>query len=154
MNRLPPEYRRRLYINCSIVAAFVGFFAIVGRLGERDATTAIVWFLALLLLFTAVWPLIQLLRCHPRPKRASFILYAAWICAYAYVAVATVLRLPGIAAALLVGGVLMIAFFVLYRKLIFPDFFKGEFRARWRTIRQAQRDAKAERESLVKRSRM
>jgi uncharacterized membrane protein len=50
----------------------------------------------------------------------AFIFYATWILAYS-----------GVAIAALLGMVLMLAFFIVYRRLVFPEFFDGGFRTRW-----------------------
>jgi len=135
LDRLPPDYRRRAYINLAIVAAvFIGF-ANVGRLGKHGGVIAIEWFLGLSVLYLCVWPVVTLVRAKPKPPTAAFVLLGAWIAAYAYVAVeiAFDLRLPGDVLALLAGAVLMVAFFVTYRGFLFP-----RFKERFAAVRAAK----------------
>ncbi len=73
----------------------------------------------------------------------AFALYGAWTFAYLYVAAAFFgASLPGVVVALLLGLVLMLAFLIIYRKVVFPDFFDGAIAGRWRAIRAAQRGIK------------
>jgi len=135
LDRLPPDYRRRAYINLAIVAAvFIGF-ANVGRLGKHGGVIAIEWFLGLSVLYLCVWPVVTLVRAQPKPPSSAFLLFASWIAAYAYVGAAIPLKhdLPGDSLALLIGVVLMIAFFVRYRGFLFP-----RVRERFTAVREAQ----------------
>lgn len=146
LNRLPPEYRRRYYTNLAAIAGFLVFVGIVARLGKQEGSIAVLAFVGFILLFTCVWPLVRLLQCKPRPKRTAFLLYGAWILAYAYVGAAFFVQgLPGVPVVLVLGCVLMWAFFIVYRRIVFPGMFDGGFKARWHMVREAQRAEQAER---------
>jgi hypothetical protein len=150
LNRLPSEYRRRYYTNVAVIAGFVVFFVIVGRLGKQQASLAILSFIGFLLLFMCVWPLVRLLQCNPRPKRSAFIFYATWIIAYAYVGIAFFVQgLPAVPIAAVLGLVLMWAFLIAHRRVIFPNAFDGGFRTRWQMIREAQRAERAEGDAML-----
>lgn len=150
LNRLPAEYRRRYYTNLAAIVAFLVFIGIVGRLGKHEASLAILGFIGFLLIFMAVWPLVRLLQCRPRPKRTAFIFYATWIFAYGYVgATFFVPGLPGWPIAALIGMLMMCAFFIVYRGILFPGLFDGGFHARWQMVREAQRADRAARESFM-----
>lgn len=146
LNRLPPEFRRRYYTNLAAIAAFIVFIGVVGRLGKHEGSLAILGFIGFILIFMCAWPLVRLLQCNPRPKQTAFIFYATWILAYAYVGAAFFVRglLPGVPLAGLLGLVLMWAFFIVYRAILFPSLFDGGLGTRWQMIREAQR---AEREA-------
>lgn len=147
LDRLAPEYRRRYYINIAILAGLFLSFIVIGRLGPRDGAIAVGVLMAATVLFSWIYPLVRLIRA--RPGRVPFLIYAAWISAYAYFGVAFFVPwLPAVPIVLILGGVLMCAFYVIYRKIIFPDFFGGKVRARWHAIREAQ---KAEREANTSR---
>lgn len=141
LDRLPPEYRRRYYTNLAVISSVLIFLAVVVRLGKRAGTDAILGFIGFLLVFMCAWPLVRLLRCNPRPHRIAFVLYATWILAYAYVCGAFFVPslAVGVPFAALLGLVLMWVFFIVYRKVIFPDFFGGALQERWRMVREAQR---------------
>jgi drug/metabolite transporter (DMT)-like permease len=137
-------------VNLAIIAGVIVFFVVVGKLGTHQGTIAIIALLLLVLLCTVLWPLFRLLRSKPSPGSAAFILYGAWIASFAYVAASFFVQsLPAPEVALLLGIVLMWAFFIAYRKVLFPSLFAGEFRKRWSIIRQAQRAEKEERESFI-----
>ncbi len=150
MNRLPPEYRRRYYTNLAFIAGLLVFFFNIGRLGSHNGPLAVIGLFCFLVVFSCVWPLVQILRYKPRPQRAAFVLYGAWIAAYGYVAAALFVGgLPAFVVVWLLGFVLMCAFLIIYRKIVFPNFFGGEFRKRWQTVREAQRADKDELDSVI-----
>lgn len=150
LDRLPPEYRRRYYTNLAVLAGIVIAIFVIGRLGKQNGALAILALMALLVLFACIWPLVRLLKSSPRPGRAAFALYASWILAYVYFWLA--LAFPGIPGAGIVGLIgilLMLTFFVVYRKAVFPDLFGGGLRERWKAVRGAQRAERAEFESKI-----
>ncbi len=142
LDRLPPDYRRRFYTNTAILVGLLVCFIVIGRLGARDGTIAVEVLMAAAVLFSWIYPVFRLIRA--RPGRTPFIMYAAWTSAYIYVGVAIFVPwlFPSVPIVLIFGGVLMCAFYVIYRKIIFPDFFGGVVRARWRAIREAQKAAR------------
>jgi hypothetical protein len=135
LDRLAPDYRRRAYVNLGIVVALLFGVANIGRLGKSGALIAIEWFIGLSVLYLCVWPVVVLVRARPKAPPPAFVLLASWIAAYAYVAAAIPLKrdLPGDSLALLIGLVLMIAFFVTYRRFVFP-----RFKERFTAVQEAQ----------------
>lgn len=150
LDRLPPEYRRRYYTNLAVIIALLLFFFNVGRLGKRNGVLAILALFGAVIVFTCVRPLFYLLQSKPRPHPRAFVLYGAWIAAFAYVAAAAFVHgLPFAGIVMQLGVLLMLVFLFAYRKIVFPDLFGGQFRERFQLVREAQRAGKKEMESLV-----
>lgn len=150
LDRLPPEYRRRYYTNLAVIIAFLLFFFNVGRLGKRNGVLTILALFGAVIVFTCIWPLFCLLRSKPRPHPRAFMLYGAWIAAFAYVAAAAVVHgLPFAGIVLLLGVGLMLVFIFAYRKIVLPDLFGGQVRERFQLVREAQRADKKEHELLL-----
>jgi hypothetical protein len=147
LNRLPPDYRRRYYTNLAIFAALVIFFVVVGKLPPRAGTDAVLGLFGLLVGFMCVWPFVQLARADPRPPRSAYVLCGAWVAAYAlaiagfFVPPLLLFTLP----ALLVGLVLMFASMIVYRRILLPSLFNGQYRERFAAAMAARR---ADREEL------
>jgi len=144
LNRLPGDYRRRYYTNLAIFAGLIIAFTNAWRLGPHGLGYAILGFFGLAIVCLCVLPFVRLAKANPKPGPGAFVFCGSWVAAYLYVAVSLFLHphLPATFLVQTVGFVLMLAFLVTYRKIVFPDLFAGQLRERLATIRAAQRASK------------
>jgi len=154
LNRLPPDYRRRYYVNLAIVVALVVFVANVGRLGQRNATMAIVGLMIAGFAYLCIWPIVSLVRAKPRPGTIAFVLAGVYLGAFAYALASFFLPVPASGVAFLVGFALLWCLMICYRGVVFPSLFDrdgrmGGFRERARQVREAQRASRAESEAFI-----
>jgi hypothetical protein len=123
LSKLPPENRWRFCNNLLIIVAFVIFLVIffrnVDRLGHHKAVIAVLGFMGCCVLYLSIWPIVKLLCAKPRPGRGAFVFAATYIAAFA----CGFLPFRGSILMFCVGMVLMWAFFIKYRALLFTSLF-------------------------------
>lgn len=154
LNRLPPDYGRRYYVNLGIIVALVIFVTNVGRLGQRNAAMAVLSLMALGFAYLCIWPIVSLLRAKPRPGLGAFFLTAAYIIAFAYAFASFFLPVPASSLAFLAGFVALWSVLIWYRGIVFPSLFGRDGRTdgsreRFGAVREAQRASRAETEALI-----
>lgn len=146
LNRLPGDYRRRYYTNLAIFVGLIIILTNAWRLGPHGLGYVILGLFGLAIMCAFVLPFVRLAKANPKPGSGAFIFCGSWVAAYVYVA-ASAFSHPHLPATFLVqtvGFVLMLAFLITYRKIVFPDFFGGQVRERWTTIRAAQRASRGD----------
>ncbi len=150
LNRLPPDYRRRVFTNVAILCGFVAFIFAVPRLGQTGGTIAIEALIVGLILFAHVMPIVRLLRAKPEPGRMAFVIYGIWIGSYVLVAFGLFIQSRTlVTAALLVAIVAMLTCYIAYRKIILPSVFGGDFRERLDVVRAAREADRRDRDAFI-----
>jgi len=140
LNRLPGDYRRRYYTNLALFAVLIIVFTNAWRLGPNGLGYVILGLFGLAVICLFVLPFVRLAKADPKPGPGAFIFCGSWVAAYLYVITSSFLHphLPATFLVQTVGLVLMLAFLITYRKIVFPDFFAGRLRERMAIVRAAQ----------------